>query len=71
VLFGLLIIGFSRVQVWKQENATLLPRILQYRSVTAASFFAFYISGGMTLIVYFLPTWFQAIQGDDALESGI
>ena len=71
VLFGLLIIGFSIVQIWKQENATLPPRILRYRSVTAASFFAFCISGGMTLIVYFLPTWFQAIQGVDALESGI
>jgi len=71
VVFGLLIIGFSIVQFWKQENATLPPRILKYRSVTAASFFAFCISGGMTLIVYFLPTWFQAIQGVDALESGI
>jgi len=71
VLFGLLAIGFSIVQVWKQENATLPPRILKYRSVTAASFFAFCISGAMTLVAYFLPTWFQAIQGVDAFESGI
>jgi hypothetical protein len=71
VLFGLLIVSFGIVQMWKQENATLPPRILKYRSVTAASFFALCISGSMTLIVYFLPTWFQAIQGVDALESGI
>ena len=71
VLFVLLIICFGIVQAWKQENATIPPRILRYRSVTAASLFAFCISGGMTVIVYFLPTWFQAIQGVNAVQSGI
>ena len=71
VLFILLIICFAIVQAWKQENATIPPRILRYRSVTAASLFAICISGGMTVIVHFLPTWFQAIQGVNAVQSGI
>ncbi|KAI9744720.1 MAG: hypothetical protein M1818_001645 [Claussenomyces sp. TS43310] len=71
ILSGLLAIAFVVVQIWKQENATLPPRILKYRSVTSTTFFAFCTSGSMTTIIVFLPTWFQAIQGVDAVESGI
>jgi hypothetical protein len=71
IMFEILIIIFAAVQVWKQENATIPPRILGYRSVTASTFFAFCISGSMTVGIYFLPLWFQAIEGVDAIESGI
>jgi MFS family permease len=71
VLFGLLMIAFVAVQVWKQENATLPPRILKYRSVTASTWFAFCISASLMTLVYFLPLWFQAIQGVSAIDSGI
>jgi len=71
IMFGILIIIFAAVQMWKQENATIPPRILGYRSVTASTFFAFCISGSMTVGIYFLPLWFQAIEGVDAIESGI
>ncbi|KAE9369208.1 major facilitator superfamily protein [Stipitochalara longipes BDJ] len=71
VMFGLLMIAFAGVQVWKQENATLPPRILRYRSITASTWFAFCISGSLTVMVYFLPVWFQAIEGVSAIQSGI
>jgi len=64
-------IVFAGVQMWRQENATLPPRILRYRSVTASTWFAFCISGSLTVLVYFLPVWFQAIEGVTAIESGI
>jgi MFS family permease len=70
-LFALLTICFASVQIWKQENATIPPRILAYRSVTASAFFAFCQTGSMTVIVFYLPTWFQAILHVDAIESGI
>ncbi|KAH8895438.1 major facilitator superfamily protein, partial [Thozetella sp. PMI_491] len=71
VLFGLLTIAFAAVQVWKQDKATLPPRILKYRSVTASTWFAFCISGSMTTVSTFLPLWFQAIQDVNAIDSGI
>jgi hypothetical protein len=71
IFFGLLMIAFAAAQVWKQENATLPLRILRYRSVTASTWFAFCISGSLTVLVYFLPVWFQAIEGVSAIESGI
>lgn len=69
VIFGLLMVAFAAVQVWKQENATLPPRILKYRSVTTSTWFAFCISGSMTVVVYFLPVWFQAIEGVSAIST--
>lgn len=71
VIFGVLGVAFCVVQVWQQEDATLPPRILAYRSVTASTWFAFCISASMMAVVYYLPLWFQAIQNVDAVQSGI
>ncbi|KAK3318234.1 major facilitator superfamily domain-containing protein [Apodospora peruviana] len=71
LLFGICMIVFGVVQVWQKENATLPPRILAYRSVTASTCFAFCISGSLMAVIYFLPLWFQAIQNVDAVQSGI
>jgi MFS family permease len=70
-LFGILMIAFILVQCWKQEKATVPPRIFVYRSIWASTLFAFCISGSLTIIVYYLPLYFQAIQGVSAIESGI
>lgn len=71
ILFSLLSIGFVAVQIWKGENATVPPRIVKYRSVTASTWFAFFISASLTTLIFWLPTWFQAIQGVDAIQSGV
>ncbi|KAJ2896437.1 uncharacterized protein MKZ38_005564 [Zalerion maritima] len=71
VFFGVLILAFSAVQVWKGDNATLPPRILGYRSILSTTFWALCSGGSMMVAVYFIPVWFQAIQGVSAMESGI
>lgn len=71
VVFGVLGIAFCVVQWWQQEDATLPPRILAYRSVTASTWFAFCTNASMMAVVYYLPLWFQAIQNVDAVQSGI
>jgi EmrB/QacA subfamily drug resistance transporter len=71
VLFGVLIIIFIGIQIWKQDNATVPPRIIKNRSVAASSFFAFCLGSGFFIMVYYLPVWFQAVQGVSAVESGI
>ena len=60
VLFGILIIAFIGVQVWKQDTATVPPRIIKRRSVAAGVFYIFCVGGSMLTIVYWLPVWFQA-----------
>ncbi|MCJ1399120.1 hypothetical protein MMC11_002322 [Xylographa trunciseda] len=71
ILFGLLSIAFIAVQIHLQEKATVPPRILGYRSVTSSAFFAFCISASLTVISAYLPVWFQAIEGVNAVQSGI
>ena len=71
VLFGVLMVAFCLVQWRKQDKGTLPPRILCQRSVAAAVWFGFFIVGSMFSMVYYLPIWFQAIEGVNAMESGV
>jgi hypothetical protein len=44
---------------------------MKNRSVAAASFYGFCLGSGFFIMVYYLPVWFQAVQGASAVESGI
>ncbi|KAJ7764880.1 DHA14-like major facilitator [Mycena metata] len=71
VLFGVFISIFAVIQVWKQDMATVPPRILKYRSILSGSWFAICLGSSFFILVYFLPIWFQAIKGVSAVKSGI
>ena len=70
VVFGLLTIAFVGIQIWKGDNATVPPKIL-VRSVAAGAWFGICLGAAFFSIIYFLPIWFQAIQGVSATQSGI
>jgi MFS family permease len=62
VLFGILLVVFALVQVWKKDG-TLPPRIIiKQRSIAAGMLFAISLGATMFLMVYYLPIWFQAIK---------
>lgn len=71
VAFAVLVSAFAAVQILRPETATIPPRVITQRSVFFATFFTFFIAGGMLMCVYFLPIWFQTAQGVDPLQSGI
>jgi hypothetical protein len=71
VLFGLLIESFIGIQLWKQDQATVPPRIIKQRSVWSAAYFSFALGSFFLLLMYFLPIWFQAVKGASAIKSGI
>ncbi|KAF2034714.1 MFS general substrate transporter [Setomelanomma holmii] len=71
VIFGLLIIGFIIIQWWKQENATVPPRVFLNRNVWGSAWFGAMLGAGFFVMVYYLPIWFQAIKGVSATKSGI
>ncbi len=54
VLFAVLIIGFVVVQFWKKDNATVPPRILKNRTVTAGCLFGSMLGGSFFCILYFV-----------------
>ena len=71
VFFGVLIIIFIVVQIWKQELATVPPRVLKKRSVWSSAWFAIMLGGSFFTTVYYLPIWFQSIKDVSATKSGI
>ncbi|KAJ6473219.1 major facilitator superfamily domain-containing protein [Mycena sanguinolenta] len=71
VLFAVLISVFIGIQVWKQDMATVPPRILKNRSIAAGMSYALCVGSSFFILVYFLPIWFQAIKGVSAMQSGI
>ena len=71
ILFIVLISVFIVVQIWKQENATVPPRIVKNRSIIAGMWAQFCVGSSMLSMVYFIPIWFQAIKDVSAYKSGI
>ncbi|KAH7310179.1 MFS multidrug transporter [Rhexocercosporidium sp. MPI-PUGE-AT-0058] len=71
VLFGVLLVAFVGIQIWKGDTATVPPRIIKNRQQIAATIFAFCFGGSFFVMIYYIPIWFQAVQGVSAVESGI
>ncbi|GAB1741464.1 hypothetical protein NU219Hw_g6695t1 [Hortaea werneckii] len=71
VVFGFLFLAFVLVQCLMQSSATLPLSVISNRSIIAGIVFNFCFSSAMLALVYWIPTWFQAIKGTSAVESGI
>ncbi|RSL74776.1 hypothetical protein CEP53_000057 [Fusarium sp. AF-6] len=71
VVFGVLIILFVVIQFWKQDKATVPPRILADRTVWSCAAFAVCFGASFFLLIYYIPIWFQAVEDASAVRSGI
>jgi len=71
VLSGVLIICFIAVQIWKQEQATVPPRVFKNRTTWASAWFGACLGAAFFIFCFYLPIWFQAIKGVSAVKSGI
>ena len=68
---GITTVIFVAWQWYRGDRALIPPRIVLQRSVAASCIGAFFLHGTMTIQVYFLPIWFQAIKGQSAVDSGV
>ena len=71
VTFGVLAIAFAVIQVRNGEKATLPLRILTKRSIASGCLVSFGFGSSFMILVFYIPIWFQAIQGVSATQSGI
>ncbi|KAJ4293809.1 hypothetical protein N0V88_005320 [Collariella sp. IMI 366227] len=62
---------FIGIQIWKGDKGTLPPRLFKNRDVVCAMLFAFFFGASFFPLVYYLSLYFQAIQGDTAVQAGI
>ncbi|KAH8881291.1 MFS general substrate transporter [Thozetella sp. PMI_491] len=71
VFFAVLILIFLFIQWRQQDLATVPPRIFFKRTVWSSGAYCFSIGAAFLGSIYFLPIWFQAVQGSSAVDSGI
>lgn len=57
---------------WRRGDQAMIPgKVVMRRTVLFTCLFAFTQMGGLSVAAYYLPTWFQAIQGVGPLQSGV
>ncbi|TGO07259.1 hypothetical protein BTUL_0301g00070 [Botrytis tulipae] len=71
ILGGILLIIFVTIQLTSGDDATVPIRIIKQRSVASVAWFSLFNSCSFYLVVYYIPIWFQAVQGLDAFDSGL
>ncbi|KAI9925938.1 hypothetical protein MW887_005744 [Aspergillus wentii] len=67
---GVLLLLFAAWEVWMDDDA-MIPPVALRRTVTICVLFTFCHMGMMTIQSYYLPQWFQGVQGVGALDSGV
>jgi hypothetical protein len=69
--FVLLTLALVASQIFQGERAALAPRLIRSRVVYGVCVFVFFQSGANFLFTYYLPIYFQAIDGMSAAASGV
>ncbi len=65
-------LGFHSCSIVEKVTAQpVSPRIIKQRSIAAGFYWALCSGSAMMVIIYFLTTWFQAIEAVSTSESGI
>jgi len=69
--FGLLAIALIAWQIWLGDYAMMLPRLYKQRSLAATAPYQFFFMGSYLVLLYYLPIYFQSIQGASPIKSGV
>ncbi|KAF3763885.1 MFS general substrate transporter [Cryphonectria parasitica EP155] len=70
VVFAVLLVLFGYDQYRRGDKATLPPRILSNRSVLAGFIFSSCTNATISVILYYLPTYYQTVREYTATKSG-
>ncbi|KAI4663976.1 uncharacterized protein J4E79_003476 [Alternaria viburni] len=71
VTFAVTFIAFLVVEFTMPDTAMAPPRVILNRSMGGAMLFIFLLAGGMMNTVYYIAIWFQAAQGQSAMQAGV
>lgn len=69
--FVVLIVVFVGIQIWLDDRALLVPRLMKQKTIAFLSAFQFFGSGTFMLLLYYLPIYFQVVSGVSAAQSGV
>ncbi|KAL9052116.1 MAG: hypothetical protein Q9206_004430 [Seirophora lacunosa] len=70
---GFILLGaaFCAVELYSKDHALIPPKILADRSIAACSLFEFFFAGSFFILLYYLPIYFQAVDGVSPSASGL
>lgn len=71
VIAGVSGVGFIGFQIWRGEEGTVPPRIISQRSILAGTIASLGIGSVLVLFAFYLPIWFQVVQGQSPQDSGL
>ncbi|KAJ3495868.1 hypothetical protein NLG97_g3077 [Lecanicillium saksenae] len=71
VLCFVLLAAFLSIQIWKQDRATIPPHLFRNRTLWACFCFIGFLCSALTIFMYYLPLWFQGIQGSSAFLASV
>lgn len=72
LILGLLgLVGFIAYEVTLASNPIVPRRLLNNRTTLMGYLATFFHGVAMTLVVYYLPTYFQGSKGASAIRSGV
>jgi MFS family permease len=71
VIAGVFGACFVTFQIWRGQKGTIPPQIISQRSILAGTIASLGIGSVLVLFAFYLPIWFQVIQGKSAQSSGL
>jgi len=69
--FALIFIVFGFWEWYNGERSMIVPRLFRQRHVWNSSLFIFFYAGAYFIILYYLPLYFQSIDGTSPTQSGV
>ena len=66
-----LLVAFCISQFWAGDNGTVPVRIMGKRTIAAGTVVSIGFGAALIILTFYLPIWFQAIQGKSAFDAGI
>jgi MFS transporter, DHA2 family, glioxin efflux transporter len=69
--FVLIIILFIGIEIWLDDRALIVPRLMKQRTMTLLALYQTFGSGVFLMFLYYLPIYFQVVSGVTAAQSGI
>ncbi|KAI8931397.1 hypothetical protein NX059_011727 [Plenodomus lindquistii] len=68
---GIGAVVFAGIEIWQQDEGLLPPRLFKNRNVFCAMMFAMFFGASLFPVIYYISLYFQAVQGDSAVNAGI
>lgn len=69
--FGLIIAVFIGIEIWLDDRALIVPRLMKHKTLAFLAIFQTFNSGVFLMFLYYLPIYFQVVSGVTAAQSGV